>query len=223
VLPVRARPTPVLRLVPKEAEAPVAPPLPALPDDAEILERVRRGDASVAPWLYRRARPTVDRTILRILGRRDNDHEDLVQVTMLGLIGSLSSFRGECSLDTWISRLTAHTVFKELRRRKSERRIFELPKDEAAEGSHDDVGRGLVARSLVGRLRVHLEAMDALKATAVLLHDVCGYDLREVAQITESTVAAAQSRLVRGRADLHARVCADPALAGLLEGRQGTR
>jgi RNA polymerase sigma-70 factor (ECF subfamily) len=163
----------------------------------------------------------VDRTITRILGRRDNDHEDLVQVSMLGLIGSLASFRGECSLDTWISRVTAHTVFKELRRRKSERRLFELPYDEPVEGSHDDVGRGIVARSLVGRVRVHLDAMDPLKASAVLLHDVCGYDLREVAQITESTVAAAQSRLVRGRADLHARICSDPALAGLLEGRQG--
>ena len=222
MVPLRARPAaPVLRLVPK----PDVPPAtyPSLPDDAELVERVRRGDASAAPPFYRRARPTVDKAIARILGRRDNDHEDLVQVSMLGLISSMSSFRGECSLDTWISRVAAHTVFKELRRRKSERRLFERPYDEPPEGSHDDVSRGLVARSLLGRLRVHLDGMDPVKAAALVLHDVCGYDLREVAQITESSVAAAQSRLVRGRADLHARICADPALADLLEGRQGNQ
>lgn len=222
MVPLRSpRPAPVLRLVPKTDERP-APPRPSLPDDAELVERVRHGDASAAPPFYRRSRPTVDRTIARILGRRDSDHEDLVQVSMLGLISSLANFRGECSLDTWISRVTAHTVFKELRRRKSERRLFERPFDEPPEGSHDDVGRGIVARSLVGRLRVHLDEMDPAKASALVLHDVCGYDLREVAQITESSVAAAQSRLVRGRADLHARICADPSLADLLEGRQGT-
>jgi RNA polymerase sigma-70 factor (ECF subfamily) len=218
---VSPRLRPALRLVPREEPAPAAP-RPALPDDAEIVERIKRGDTSAASALYLRARPAVDKTVVRLLGRRDVDHDDLVQVSMVELARSLPSFRGECSLDTWVSRVTAHTVFKELRRRKSERRIFERPgEDGPPEGAHDQVNRGLVARSLVGRVRAHLDAMDPAKATAVVLHDVCGYDLREVAQITESTVAAAQTRLVRGRADLHARISSDPSLADLLEGRQG--
>ncbi len=140
---------------------------------------------------------------------------------MLQLVGSISSFRGECSLDSWIGRVTAHTVWKELRRRKSERRMIERPVSEPPEAKHDDVRRGIVARSLVGRVRVHLEAMDQAKASVLVLHDVCGYDLREVAEIIETSVAAAQSRLVRGRAELHARIGDDPALADLLQGRQG--
>jgi RNA polymerase sigma-70 factor (ECF subfamily) len=72
-------------------------------------------------------------------------------------------------------------------------------------------------------VRKHLDALDENKSWTVLLHDVCGYDLQEIAEITGATVAAAQTRLVRGRRDLHERIAADPALAGALEKLRGDR
>jgi DNA-directed RNA polymerase specialized sigma24 family protein len=48
------------------------------------------------------------------------------------------------------------------------------------------------------------------------LHDVYGYDLKEVGQITGVSLSAAQSRLVRGRREVHERIRNDEALARFL-------
>jgi RNA polymerase sigma-70 factor (ECF subfamily) len=65
----------------------------------------------------------------------------------------------------------------------------------------------------VERVLVALGKMDQNRAWTYLLHDVYGYDLKEVAEITDVSLSAAQSRLVRGRRDLHERIARDPALA----------
>jgi RNA polymerase sigma-70 factor (ECF subfamily) len=191
-------------------------------DDAEILEGVRGADPSAAAALHDRARPQVDRTIVRLLGRRDRDHEDLVQLSMIELVRSLRGFRGECSLDTWTSRVTAHTVFKELRRRRTERNVFDVGADASVlDVAPGDPDHDAAMRSSLRRVRHHLSTLDPVKAWTVLLHDVSGYDLREIAEITEVSVAAAQTRLVRGRRELHARIEADPDLRELLEQMRG--
>ena len=206
-----------LRLVrPGEGATPRADPEAARPaslDDVELLRALRAHDTDAATALHDRVRPQVDRAIYRLLGRRDVDHEDLVQLSMIELIYSIDRFRGECSLDSWTATVTAHVVYKHLRRRGAERRIFALPPSldlaAAAPGPSADV----MLKNLVGRVRMHLDAIAPAKAWAFLLHDVCGYDLREAARIMDVSVAAAQQRLVRGRRELHELIQGDPELA----------
>lgn len=214
----------VIRLVPrpKEAAPRQEPARDPSMDDAQLLAAVRAGDRSVARELHERIRPQVDRTLSRLLGRRDPDYEDLAQLALIAVVTSLGRFRADCSLDTWTARITAHTVFKEIRRRRTARNVFEPAADDEPESRHD-LERDALARGTLRRVRAHLDAMDPLKAWTLMLHDVCGYDLREIAQITECSVAAAQSRLSRGRIDLHARLQADPELAEVLERWEGRR
>src|SRR5262249_4863875 len=117
---------PNIRLVPNESGVRRSGPAPRQPslDDAELLAALRRGDAAASAAFHDRVRPQVDRTIYRLLGRRDDDHEDLAQLALIELIYTIDGYRGECSLDTWTSTLTAHVVYKHLRRRQTERKIF---------------------------------------------------------------------------------------------------
>jgi RNA polymerase sigma-70 factor (ECF subfamily) len=178
---------------------------------------VRRGDRHAASVLHARLRPQVEITLHRLIGRRDPDQDDLVQISLIAVVTSLDRFRGDCSLDTWTARITAHTVFKELRRRRTARALVESVEDPADVASDASFEYEASLRSSLRRVRHHLDAMDPLRAWTVVLHDVCGHDLREIADIMECSVAAAQSRLVRGRGDLHERIAADPDLVGALE------
>lgn len=188
-------------------------------DDTELLGAVRRGDSSAAAAFHDRVRPQVDRTVRRLLGARDSDYEDIAQMAVIELISTIDAFRGDCSLDTWTSTITAHLVYKHLRRRKTERRLFSniLDGDELFVASPHRTGREAMARSAVKRVAHHLDKIDPNQAWTFLLHDTLGYDLREIAQITGVSVAAAQTRLIRGRRNLHERIAQDPNLANTLE------
>jgi RNA polymerase sigma-70 factor (ECF subfamily) len=196
-------------------------PSPAL-DDSELLAALRDGDASAATALHDRARPMVDQTIRRLLGRHDQDFEDIAQLAMIELVYTIDRYRGDCSLDAWISTLTAHVVYKTIRRRQTERKIFgAMSPDDLVIASPRKAGREAMIRDAVKRVLVHLDAMDDSRAWTYVLHDVCGYDLKEIAQITGVTIAAAQTRLVRGRRELHERIQDDPDLASRMAELEG--
>ena len=188
--------------------------------DDEILGGLRRGDLDVAEDFYWRVKPVVDRTVRRLLGRLDRDGEDLVQIALIQLIESVAGYRGECALDAWVSTVSAHVVYKHIRRRRLERTIFAAALDEDEEIAVSPRSSGVDATSAREALRQvadHLCSMHEDRSWAFLLHDVCGYSLDEVAHICRISVVAAQSRLVRGRREIHDRIAGDPRLAKILD------
>ena len=215
--PRSARQGTKLFLVPRPPSLP--PPASRAFDDGELLAAMRRGDPSAATALHDRLRPQADRTVRRLLGAHDPDFSDIVQQAMIQVVSTIERYRGDCSLDSWTSAVSAHIVYKHIRRRKTERRIFgALDADLLAETrSPSRTGREAVMRNLMQRVLAHLHEVEEAKAWAFVLHDVCGYDLREIAQITGVSAAAAQTRLVRGRREVHERIANDPELADLLE------
>ncbi|MBK7864686.1 MAG: RNA polymerase sigma factor [Archangiaceae bacterium] len=196
----------------------LVPPTPT--DDGAVVRALRARAAGAAEALYARARPAVSRTILRLL-RSDQDHDELLQLSMIELIYGIERFRGQCSLDAWISVVTAHTVFKHLRSRRRDRLLFaELGDDgsPALSVPAPSATKRAVGRDLLHRLAALLTKVDPAKAEVFVLHDVHGYDLKEIGDILGVTVANAQSRLVRGRKALHQLIQSEPELCSALDG-----
>src|SRR5215813_541948 len=90
-----------LRLVPSGSAEP-GEVRPTSLDDSQLLAKMRAGDKSAAPAFYYRVRPQIDRTLVRLFGKRDVDYDDLRQLFLIELVFTLLCFSGECSLDAWV-------------------------------------------------------------------------------------------------------------------------
>jgi RNA polymerase sigma-70 factor (ECF subfamily) len=170
---------------------------------------VRSGDSSASAAFFDVVAKSVRGTLFQVLGPGDHDHDDLFQVALEKIVASImrGKFVGRCSLATWASVITSRVAIDALRKRRSERRIFSFRKEEddeyevpAAETSRPD--RMAADRSELLAIRRALGKISPDKAQTVVLFEVMGHDLTEIAEMTGVSVAAAQSRLVRGRKEL---------------------
>jgi RNA polymerase sigma-70 factor, ECF subfamily len=182
---------------------------PRSPGDQTIIHAVLEGDTRVAGLLYDRLYPVVDRTLVRIMGGRGSDHEDLVQQVFEQIVLTLTRrrFAGACSLSRWGAVVATNVAISSIRKRVRERRWVDRSCAEPPSGWPAPEGERWTAERIdLRRVQEALGRMDPKKAEALVLHDVFGHQLSEIAVLTGASVAATQSRLVRGRRDLSRRL-----------------
>jgi RNA polymerase sigma factor (sigma-70 family) len=176
------------------------------PSDEQVVAGLLAGREWAAEALYDRLQPVVDRALRRVM-QSNADHDDQVQVVFERIIRTLMErkFAGACSLSTWATAIAAHVAIDALRARVRERAVVWDDRTRSAEhAAHVASGsleRQLEARAEIAEIHAVLGSMDAVYAETVLLHDVYGHELSEIALLMGVSVAAAQSRLVRGRKD----------------------
>jgi RNA polymerase sigma-70 factor (ECF subfamily) len=156
-----------------------------------------------------RVQPVVDAVLRRVVGSNDPEYEDLVQSSLENVLVTIDGgrFRGDCPPSGLAATIARNVAVDALRARSRERRVF----------THDESEEVVISKTPAGevgpehlayvnqQLRQYAGALSRVaegKADVVYLHDVLGYELREVATMVGTTVAAAQSRLVRGRREV---------------------
>jgi RNA polymerase sigma-70 factor (ECF subfamily) len=185
-----------------------------------LLTGVIAGERSAHAALYDLLSPVVARTLQKILRDNSGDYEDLVQASFERIVRTITGAQRVQvrNLSAWAGAIAAHVALDALRSRSRESRLFER---ESARPSQVEsvrapsLERQLEARQKLQWLHEALSRMNAAQAQTLVLHDVLGHDLHEIAGITGVTLAAAQRRLSRGRQELLRRA----ATHGLREGK----
>lgn len=195
--------------------------LPALgPEaEAELIARCRRGERAAQEELYHRFRRQVAGNLFRILGER-GELEDLVQEVFVIAFRGLDRFRGEARLSTWLYRICINVAFGRLRtRRRRPPAIGGLDLEAAAAQQSSSLvqpqeapDRATERRDAARAVYRALEQLPAAKRVVVYLHEIEGYDLKEIAYLVNANAVTVRTRLFYARRELYRLLASDAGL-----------
>lgn len=197
--------------------------IPRVKVDADrlLVDRCARGDRSAQIELYRGEVQRVHAILYRVLGAQSGAIEDLIQETFIRVFRSLSQFRGQSQLSTWIGRIALNTAYDHLRaRRPPAARLESVPELESEDPSAE---QRMVAREGLRRLYQMLDRLDARQRIAFSLHAIDGRPLAEVAELMDATLVATKTRVWRARKEIERRAKKDPILASYIDALEGER
>jgi len=165
-------------------------------DLESLLDRARGGDQSAFEQIYRLHVNRVFALCLRMSADRDLA-ESLTQDAFVRAWRNLSGFEGRSRFTTWLHRLTVNVVLDQ--RRKTRRKdARETPLEENPVARHIPE-----TRTENGGHRMDLEkAIAALPdgaRSAFVLHDVQGYKIREIAELSDLAEGTIKAQLHRAR------------------------
>src|SRR5271155_2016287 len=174
-------------------------------DDRELVRRAQGEDQEAFEELLRRHQHRVFAVAGGILRRRE-DVEDIAQQVFVKAYFSLKRFDQRAAFSTWLYKITVNECWDLLRKKKVRPLVYESDLSEeqakqviAAEGKNSsgpDISERLEARERVERL---LEGLDERDRLMLILKEVEGFAVEEIAQILDLNANTVKVRLFRAR------------------------
>ncbi|MBK5227446.1 MAG: RNA polymerase sigma factor [Actinobacteria bacterium] len=170
---------------------------------SDLIERCKDGDEQAWKELVEATHRDVYTLCLRILGN-PADAQEATQDVFLKVWRNLSSFRGEAMFSTWLYRVASNTAISKHRKRKRQRVNESGVDDEvlAQIPSPGSVESAAGAKVEVERLEEALALLPEGLREAVVLRDVYGLNIAEIAAEQKISETAAKVRVHRGRKKL---------------------
>jgi RNA polymerase sigma-70 factor (ECF subfamily) len=171
--------------------------------DADLLAAHVAGDPDAFGLLFARHRDRLWAVALRTLGDPD-DAADALQDAMISAFRRASSWRGEAAVTTWLHRVVVNACLDRVRREKL-RTADPLPDDletRLRTPSSVDPAAVAVADERRDLVLAALSQLPAEQRAALVLVDMEGYPVADVAVMLDCAVGTVKSRCARGRARL---------------------
>ena len=173
-------------------------------EDIAWLERFQLGDKTAFNQLVFHYRSSVITTCYRFL-LNQQDAEDISQDVFVAVYQSLSSFRGDSKLSTWIYRITVTKCLDEIKRRHRKKRISSLGKllhidifsDWISGGTMPDTA--LHENERLREVEIVLNTLPENQRIAFTLSKIDGFSPREISEIMNISVLAVDSLVYRAK------------------------
>lgn len=167
------------------------------------IRLAQQGDGAAFEHLYDLHRGRVYGLCLRMVNN-PSDAQDLTQDAFLQAFRKIHTFRGESGFSTWLHRLTVNVVLMRFRRKSLiDGSVEEMTEhDEQSDRPRREFGeRDLGLGGVIDRLGLErvLQQMPQGYKLIFLLHDVEGYEHREIANILGCSVGNSKSQLHKAR------------------------
>jgi RNA polymerase sigma-70 factor (ECF subfamily) len=174
-------------------------------DDRELVRRSQREDKEAFEELVRRHQHRVFAVAGGIL-RKAEDVEDIAQQVFVKAYFSIKRFDQRAAFSTWLYKITVNECWDLLRKKKVRPLVYEsdLSEEQARQiaGSEKkgadvpDVSERLEARERVERL---LEGLDERDRLMLMLKEVEGFSIEEIAEVLDLNANTVKVRLFRAR------------------------
>jgi RNA polymerase sigma-70 factor, ECF subfamily len=173
--------------------------------EGALLTAAEAGDEAAFGRLVEPYRRALDIHCYRMLGSA-HDAEDVVQETLLRAWRGLSRFDRRGSVHTWLYRIATNACLDELRRRPRRaepvRPFPDAIVEEAASPVYEPAARYAQREGMELALLAAIQQLPGRQRAVLILRDVLGWTAPEVAQLLDTTTAAVNSALQRGRATI---------------------
>ncbi len=173
--------------------------------DEELVKSFLDGDRSAFEELVNRYHPTVMNLAYRMLGNR-TDAADVCQEVFLLLLRKLHSFRGEAKFSTWLYRVAMNACHDHARRSRRHVSLADSPGEDMPEMEHrlpdedtESPETSMEKEELRRRVQEAITRLPFKFRQVIYLHDIQGYDYKEVAEILGINLGTVKSRLNRAR------------------------
>ena len=142
--------------------------------------------------------------LFRVLGDR-SDLDDLVQEVFVIAFRGMDRFRGDAKLSTWLYRICVNVALGRLRQRTRKPPPLPTP-DPLADRPTDpneSPERLLLRREDVQRVYRALDQLAPKKRVVLVLHEIEGLEIKEIAEIVQAPVVTVRTRLHYARKDFY--------------------
>ena len=176
----------------------------AVAEDRELVRRAQAQDKEAFEQLVRRHQHRVFAVAGGILRRRE-DVEDIAQQVFVKAYFSLKRFDQRAAFSTWLYKITVNECWDLLRKKKVRPLVYEsdLSEEQARQfsapdcgGSVQDISEKLEAQEHVERL---LDGIDKRDRMMLILKEVEGFAVEEIAEILNLNANTVKVRLFRAR------------------------